>query len=68
MGFNDDPVIPNRGSAIFIHVARASYVATAGCVAFSKDDLWEIMKYLKPYSQITVYDYQDKAKIKYNAQ
>lgn len=60
IGFNDDPVIPYRGSAIFLHVARINYPGTAGCVAFSKDDLWQLMKFVKPYSRITVYDYQDK--------
>ena len=38
IGYNDDPVVPYRGSAIFFHVSP-SYAATAGCVALQEDDL-----------------------------
>lgn len=44
LGYNDDPVVPGLGSAIFLHVARADYSPTAGCVAVSKQDLLEIVK------------------------
>jgi L,D-peptidoglycan transpeptidase YkuD (ErfK/YbiS/YcfS/YnhG family) len=44
VGYNDDPPIPGKGSAIFMHVAREGYSATAGCVALAKDDLLEILK------------------------
>jgi L,D-peptidoglycan transpeptidase YkuD (ErfK/YbiS/YcfS/YnhG family) len=43
LGYNDDPVVPGRGSAIFLHVARANYGPTAGCVAFAKENLIEIL-------------------------
>lgn len=44
IGYNDDPVVPGRGSAIFIHVARARYQPTQGCVALKLDDLLELLK------------------------
>lgn len=43
LGHNDDPIIPGRGSAIFLHVATADYAATAGCVAVARDDLLTIL-------------------------
>ncbi len=43
LGYNDDPVIPGLGSAIFMHVARSNYGPTAGCVALSKQDLLEVL-------------------------
>jgi L,D-peptidoglycan transpeptidase YkuD (ErfK/YbiS/YcfS/YnhG family) len=43
LGFNDDPVIPGRGSAIFLHVARADYAPTEGCVACALPDLLELL-------------------------
>lgn len=43
VGHNDDPVVPGAGSAIFLHIAREGYTLTAGCVAFSREDLLEIV-------------------------
>ena len=39
LGWNDDPVRPGRGSAIFLHVARPDYGPTEGCVALALADL-----------------------------
>lgn len=39
LGWNDDPVARGRGSAIFLHVARADYAPTEGCVALAEPDL-----------------------------
>ena len=38
LGYNDDPVTPGRGSAIFLHVAKPDYAPTHGCVALAKED------------------------------
>ena len=38
LGFNDDPVVPGNGSAIFLHLARGDYAPTHGCVALTYDD------------------------------
>ena len=35
LGWNDSPVRPGLGSAIFLHVARADYAPTDGCVALA---------------------------------
>ena len=43
LGYNDDPVAPGLGSAIFLHVARPDYAPTAGCVALARDDLLTIL-------------------------
>lgn len=39
LNFNSRPVKKNKGSAIFLHVARRKYSPTLGCVAISKNDL-----------------------------
>ena len=44
MGHNDNPVIPKRGSAIFIHVAKPAYTPTQGCIALQQKDLLEILQ------------------------
>jgi len=33
LGWNDDPILRGRGSAIFLHVARADFSPTEGCIA-----------------------------------
>ena len=44
LNFNLNPIRKNKGSAIFIHVAKKNYNKTAGCVAVSKKDLKKIVK------------------------
>ncbi len=44
VGYNDNPIISGKGSAIFIHLARPALTPTAGCIAFKKEDLLEILK------------------------
>jgi len=38
IGHNDDPVVPGKGSAVFLHLAQPDYGPTAGCVAFARSD------------------------------
>lgn len=42
---NSNPVVPNVGSAIFVHIAGGSdYPPTEGCVAFARNDLETILR------------------------
>ncbi len=43
IGYNDDPVVAGKGSAIFIHIARPGYTSTEGCVALALEDLLELL-------------------------
>jgi L,D-peptidoglycan transpeptidase YkuD (ErfK/YbiS/YcfS/YnhG family) len=43
LGWNDAPVRPGRGSAIFLHVARPDFRPTEGCVAVAAADLRAIL-------------------------
>jgi L,D-peptidoglycan transpeptidase YkuD (ErfK/YbiS/YcfS/YnhG family) len=43
LGWNAAPVIPERGSAIFLHVATADYAPTAGCIALPLPELHRIL-------------------------
>ena len=36
INFNMNPIIKNKGSAIFIHVAKKNYKKTEGCIALKK--------------------------------
>ncbi len=39
LNYNTNPIIKNKGSAIFLHVAKKNYKNTEGCIAVSKIDL-----------------------------
>jgi L,D-peptidoglycan transpeptidase YkuD (ErfK/YbiS/YcfS/YnhG family) len=44
IGYNDQPPMPGKGSAIFMHIAKPEYQGTEGCIALSQEDLLEILK------------------------
>lgn len=54
VGFNDSPVVPGKGSAIFLHLARDDYGPTQGCVALSRDDLLEAVAQLDVANRLVV--------------
>lgn len=54
VGYNDNPIVLGKGSAIFIHVARDGYAGTAGCIGFSKKDLLEICSKLHKESKVGI--------------
>ena len=54
VGYNDDPPEGEWGSAIFLHIARDDLSPTQGCVAFSRDDLMELVALLTPKSRLRV--------------
>lgn len=39
LGWNDDPVVARRGSAIFLHLAGPDWAPTEGCIALAPADL-----------------------------
>lgn len=55
LGHNDDPPVPGRGSAIFLHVARPGYSPTEGCVALALADLQFVLAQCAPGDTLTVH-------------
>ena len=47
LNFNMNPVKKNKGSAIFIHVAKKNFQPTQGCVALDKSELIKMVKSIK---------------------
>ena len=43
LGYNDNPVVAGKGSAIFLHIARADFSPTEGCVAVSFENLLRLL-------------------------
>ncbi|NTV44849.1 MAG: L,D-transpeptidase family protein [Candidatus Yonathbacteria bacterium] len=54
LGYNDGPIVPGKGSAIFMHVARETYSPTAGCIALSLTDLLEVLTSCDAETQVCV--------------
>ena len=54
LGYNDDPIVPGKGSAIFLHLARPDFSATHGCVALACDDWLAAIAQLKPGDQVMI--------------
>jgi L,D-peptidoglycan transpeptidase YkuD (ErfK/YbiS/YcfS/YnhG family) len=54
LGYNDAPVIAGAGSAIFLHVARADFRPTEGCVALALADLLTVLREADGESQVIV--------------
>ncbi len=48
IGHNDAPVVPGKGSAIFLHLANADYRPTQGCVALIRQDLLDVLTGVGP--------------------
>ena len=46
LGYNDAPVRPHRGSAIFFHCLARGQTETAGCVAVQREEMLEILAML----------------------
>ncbi|PHR63112.1 MAG: hypothetical protein COA47_00425 [Robiginitomaculum sp.] len=54
LGHNDQPPVPGLGSAVFLHVARANWAPTRGCVAISELDLRALLRGATPGSQLEI--------------
>ncbi len=54
LNYNMKPIVKNKGSAIFIHVAKNNYRKTEGCVAIKKKHLLKITKDLKKNTTVVI--------------
>lgn len=55
LGHNDDPPVAGSGSAVFLHVARAGYAPTEGCVALALPDLERVLGLVGPGDVLRVH-------------
>jgi L,D-peptidoglycan transpeptidase YkuD (ErfK/YbiS/YcfS/YnhG family) len=54
LDYNMNPIIKNKGSAIFIHVAKKNYKKTEGCMALRKIHLLKIIKLLESNTKVKI--------------
>tara|TARA_B100002051_G_scaffold20145_1_gene15823 strand:+ start:1976 stop:2476 length:501 start_codon:yes stop_codon:yes gene_type:complete len=54
LNYNMNPIIKNKGSAIFIHVSKKNYKGTEGCVALKKIHLIKVLGGLKKNTAVRI--------------
>ena len=54
LNYNIKPTIKNKGSAIFIHIAKKNYKKTAGCIALKKSDLIFLVKEINKNTKVII--------------
>jgi L,D-peptidoglycan transpeptidase YkuD (ErfK/YbiS/YcfS/YnhG family) len=51
---NTQPRIAGRGSAVFLHLARANFSPTAGCVSMTKSAMLHFLRQIGPRTKIII--------------
>ncbi len=54
LNYNMNPIKKNKGSAIFIHIAKNNFKKTKGCVAIKKVSLIKLIKKINPYTKVKI--------------
>jgi L,D-peptidoglycan transpeptidase YkuD (ErfK/YbiS/YcfS/YnhG family) len=54
LDYNLNPIIKNKGSAIFIHVAKKNYKTTHGCLGLKQSDLIRLISIIKKNQKIKI--------------
>ncbi len=54
LNFNTDPIKKNKGSAIFIHIAKRYYSSTLGCIGVKKNHLKKIIQIINKKTIIKI--------------
>ena len=55
LNYNMNPILKNKGSAIFLHVARKNYTPTKGCIAISKKDMYFLISKINTRTKLIIY-------------
>jgi L,D-peptidoglycan transpeptidase YkuD (ErfK/YbiS/YcfS/YnhG family) len=53
--YNLNPVVKNKGSAIFLHIAKRKYRPTNGCIAISKNNIKLLASKINKKTKIKIY-------------
>ncbi|MSP06109.1 MAG: transpeptidase [Candidatus Fonsibacter sp.] len=54
LNYNMNPIIKNKGSAIFIHIAKKKFKNTAGCIALKKKELVTLISMISNKTKIKI--------------
>jgi L,D-peptidoglycan transpeptidase YkuD (ErfK/YbiS/YcfS/YnhG family) len=54
LNYNINPTLKNKGSAIFLHVAKKKYQRTKGCIALKKNHLIKLISLINKNTKIKI--------------
>ena len=54
LNYNFNPIIKNKGSAIFLHIRKKNYAPTKGCVAINKKDMMNLLVNIKSNTKLVI--------------
>ena len=54
INYNLNPIIKNKGSAIFLHICKKNYLPTKGCVAINKKDMMNLIANINNNSKLII--------------
>jgi len=54
LSYNINPIIKNKGSAIFLHIAKKNYQKTKGCIAIKKKHLKKLLSLINKDTKIKI--------------
>ena len=54
LSYNFNPIIKNRGSAIFLHICKKNYSPTKGCIAINKKDMLNLLVNIKKTTKLII--------------
>jgi len=54
INYNINPTLKNKGSAIFLHIAKKNYQRTKGCIALKKSHLIKLLSIIKKNTKIKI--------------
>ena len=54
LNYNTNPTIKNKGSAIFIHIAKKNFQRTKGCIGLRQENLKQLVETIKKNTKIKI--------------
>ena len=55
INYNTKPILKNKGSAIFLHLASKRFKSTKGCIAIRKKDFLKILPIINKKTKLFIY-------------
>lgn len=54
LNYNLNPIIKNKGSAIFLHICKKNYLPTKGCIGINKKDMMNLIINIKNNTKLII--------------